>query len=83
MRSYIQGLITGGIMVFSLIMLLGASNSNTEVGRYQVSSNIGSDLIIYETVIDTKTGEIASRKRVESGHFAKQKSIKKLKKGRK
>ena len=83
MTKYIQGLISGGIFVFAAIIFIGANSSSSQNGRYQVSTTIGSDVLIYETVIDTKTGEIASRKRVEPSHFAKQKSLKKLKVGRK
>ena len=83
MTKYIQGLTSGGIFVFVVIIFIGANSSSSQNGRYQVSTTIGSDVLIYETVVDTKTGEIASRKMVEPGHFSKQRLLKKLKVGRK
>ena len=37
MKSYIQGLITGGVFVFAIMVLMGASDTNSEVGRYAIS----------------------------------------------
>tara|TARA_Y100001958_G_C21199573_1_gene526438 strand:+ start:969 stop:1139 length:171 start_codon:yes stop_codon:yes gene_type:complete len=56
MTKYIQGLISGGIFVFVVIIFIGANSSSSQNGRYQVSTTIGSDVLIYETVVDTKTG---------------------------
>ena len=38
MKSYIQGLITGGVFVFALMVLIGSANKS-EVGRYQLHNN--------------------------------------------
>ena len=38
MKSYLQGLITGGVMVFAILVLMGASNIHNKIGRYQLSS---------------------------------------------
>tara|TARA_Y100001936_G_C15476453_1_gene361339 strand:- start:9 stop:179 length:171 start_codon:yes stop_codon:yes gene_type:complete len=56
MTKYIQGLTSGGIFVFVVIIFIGANSSSSQNGRYQVSTTIGSDVLIYETVVDTKTG---------------------------
>ena len=60
MKSYIQGLITGGVLVFAIMILMGASDTNNEVGRYAISvSNLNGP--IAETILDTKTGEVVGR----------------------
>jgi hypothetical protein len=38
MKSYLQGLITGAVFVFALMVLIGASDNDNEVGRYAISS---------------------------------------------
>ena len=73
MKSYVQGLITGGVFVFAFMVLIGASSNDGEVGRYQISTQLkhityapySPDYFsMYETTIDTKTGEITKRNRV-------------------
>ena len=74
MKSYIQGLITGGVLVFAIVVLMGATGSS-EVGRYQIASASGRTTgRIYESVIDTRTGIIVSRttledKKIKVGSF--------------
>ena len=66
MKSYIQGLITGAVFVFAFMVLIGASNNQDTVGRYAISTTmfwsakIGGGTI-FETIIDTATGEVVSR----------------------
>ncbi|SVE38996.1 uncharacterized protein METZ01_LOCUS491850 [marine metagenome] len=56
MKSYIQGLITGGVLVFAIIVFMGAGESK-EVGRYQAfASEFG------DRLIDTKTGDLYNLK---------------------
>ena len=68
MKSYVQGLITGGVFVFAFMVLIGASSNDGEVGRYQISTQLRQAEVamvsMYETTIDTKTGEITKRNRV-------------------
>ena len=59
MKSYIQGLITGGVLVFALFVLMGANNSG-EVGRYAIST-AAKDGKIYQTIFDTKIGKVTKR----------------------
>jgi len=81
MKSYVQGLITGGVFVFAFMVLIGASSNDGEVGRYQISTtNMDSGkrtfpfIRVYETTIDTKTGEITKRNWVDAeGHIYLQK----------
>ena len=35
MKSYVQGLITGAVFVFALMVLMGAAGSRNQVGTYQ------------------------------------------------
>ena len=60
MKSYIQGLITGGVLVFALFVLMGASGLNNEVGRYAIST-AAKDGKIYQTIFDTKLGKVTKR----------------------
>ena len=75
MKSYVQGLITGGVFVFAFMVLIGASSNDGEVGRYQISTQLKHILggpyrpdyfSMYETTIDTKTGEITKRNWVDA-----------------
>ena len=59
MKSYIQGLITGGVLVFALFVLMGANNSG-QVGRYAIST-AAKDGKIYQTIFDTKIGKVTKR----------------------
>ena len=51
MKSYLQGLITGGVFVFAFMVLMGSNND--EVGRYQLGLLKKNDVLI-----DTKTAKI-------------------------
>ena len=49
MRSYLKGIITGGVFVFALFVLVGATDDSSEIGRYQMSTGYGATLIIDST----------------------------------
>tara|TARA_B100000315_G_C14143722_1_gene392500 strand:+ start:36 stop:320 length:285 start_codon:yes stop_codon:yes gene_type:complete len=36
MKSYLQGIITGGVLVFAILVFMGANHSKSEVGRYDL-----------------------------------------------
>jgi|TARA_B100000767_G_C19241592_1_gene319423 hypothetical protein len=66
-NNLLKGIIIGiGVIIVPLI-LMGTTNTNTgdEVGRYQISTTtMGTgENYIFETIIDTKTGNITSRKK--------------------
>ena len=67
MKSYIQGLITGGVLVFALFVLMGASSGN-QVGRYSISTD-AKDGKIYQTIFDTKIGKVIRRGVKKDGRF--------------
>ena len=46
MKSYLQGMITGGVLVFASIVFMGARGGNN--GKYQVAIS-GEDIIILDT----------------------------------
>ena len=48
MKSYSQGLITGGVLVFAIIVFMSASSKDT--GRYQPCDS--------RLVLDTQTGTV-------------------------
>ena len=70
MKSYLQGLITGGVFVFAVMVLIGASEPKPELGKYQVSSTGMVDgFNIYEVVINTKTGNVIRRNHIRSENY--------------
>ena len=67
MKSYLQGIITGGVFVFAVMILIGSSEPKPELGKYQISSTGMVDgLNIYEVVINTKTGNVIRRNHIRS-----------------
>ena len=65
MKSYSKGILVGISIVLGSLLLMGYTSSEKEVVRYQLSTtNVGNRDYIFETIIDTKTGEIISRKEV-------------------
>jgi len=50
------------------MVLIGASSNDGEVGRYQISTQLRQQdwFCMYETTIDTKTGEITKRNWVDA-----------------
>ena len=75
MKQYAIGLITGILLTASAIMFMGATGSS-EVGRYQISvrgpfslsesSRYTMEPVFWQTIIDTKTGEVKERNKVWS-----------------
>jgi len=53
MKSYVQGLITGAVFVFALMVLMGAAGSRNQVGTYEavIGEHIGG-----MGMLNTKTG---------------------------
>tara|TARA_Y100000994_G_scaffold246828_1_gene250899 strand:- start:63 stop:302 length:240 start_codon:yes stop_codon:yes gene_type:complete len=71
MKSYSKGILVGISIVVGSLLLMGLTSSQ-EVGRYQISITTSSDSNeIYESIIDTKTGEIFKRNRVYWSNFNK------------
>ena len=70
MKSYLQGLITGCVFVFSIMVLIGASEPTPELGKYQISPpGMADGFNIYEAVINTKTGNVIRRNHIRSEHY--------------
>ena len=71
MKSYSKGILVGISIVVGSLLLMGLTDyDNKDVGRYQLSTtNLGDYLYVYETIIDTKTGEIISRKEVSYSFY--------------
>ena len=66
MKSYIQGLITGGVFVFTIFVLIGATESSA-VGTYQIATESDNDTNwIYETILDTRTGDVIKREKYKN-----------------
>ena len=70
MKSYLQGLITGSVFVFAVMVLSGATEPKPELGKYQISSTGMVDgFNIYEVVINTKTGNVIRRNHIRSENY--------------
>ena len=67
----IKSLLIGFLLATSVMLFMGHASSNLlETGRYQVS--VATDkYLIFETIIDTKTGSIVSRTKVKFTEFSK------------
>ena len=72
MKSYLHGLITGAVFVFALMVLIGSTDNDSEVGRYGISlANMGATSTMAESIIDTRTGEVVSRNQLHIKKFKK------------
>ena len=65
----IKSLLIGFLLATSVMLFMGHASSNLlETGRYQLSTTMGSATYmhppIYETIIDTKTGQVVSRTKI-------------------
>ena len=73
MNSFTKGLLTGVFVIVVGLVISGSNYQSEEVGRYQISTTTGDGAFvkkgnatqeavrIWETIIDTKTGEVVSR----------------------
>ena len=69
----IKSLLIGFLLATSVMLFMGhASSDLLETGRYQLSM-VGDGSHKFETIIDTKTGSIVSRKRVHYTFFVDEK----------
>ena len=61
MKSYIRGLMTGGIFIFAFFILIGSNKTTSQIGRYEVidtvSGGIDSDGSKRVLILDTATGD--------------------------
>ena len=53
MKSYLQGIITGGALVFAIMVFIGASGENP-AGKYQFEIKEDSGIML----LDTQTGTV-------------------------
>ena len=69
MNSFTKGLLTG---VFGVVVGLVISGSNYQddygIGKYQISTTATSSWI-YETILDTRSGKVISKKRLNWDEF--------------
>tara|TARA_Y100000588_G_C13872753_1_gene761027 strand:- start:445 stop:702 length:258 start_codon:yes stop_codon:yes gene_type:complete len=74
-NNLLTGIIIGICVIVLPLILMGTTNYTTEnddVGRYQVSTCWGAVGLIdavFETIIDSKTGEVVSRRRVYDKNY--------------
>lgn len=70
MKSYVQGFIAGGLLTFSIMILTGISKIKPEIGKFQISTTgTGDGFIVYETVINTKTGNVIRRNNIRAEYY--------------
>jgi len=72
----IKSLLIGFLLATSVMLFMGHASSNLlETGRYQVSAAaVGEkiyEVIVFETIIDTKTGSIVGRDMLGYNDFLK------------
>ena len=75
-NNLLTGIIIGICLIVLPLILMGTTYTtvDNEVGRYQVSTNLDNTKLkdfIVETIIDTKTGDVISRKKVFVSEFQK------------
>ena len=62
MKSYIQGLITGGLLVFTFMVIVGhtdySRHSSENAGRYTYSFNTSKEIEDLIEIFDTKSGKL-------------------------
>ena len=77
-RKYLlKGIIIGICMTIVPLILMGTTNKNTynNEGRYQISTTMHDthdgnfNVYIFETIIDTKTGNVTSRKKTRENRY--------------
>ena len=68
MNSFTKGLLTGVFGVVVGLLISGSKNQDGQVGTYQISTTTDSDEYnyIYETIIDTRSGEVVYRQSAET-----------------
>ena len=68
----IKSILIGVFATTCLFLFMGQTSNEREVGRYQISTTYGDyGTSIYETIIDTKTGNIISRERLSPKGYRK------------
>ena len=69
--NLLKGIIIGVCVVVIPLLTMGLShNSNEgEVGTYQISTTMGQSFDVYETIINTMTGEVVKRKRYSKKYY--------------
>ena len=73
-NNLLTGIIIGIGLIVVPIILMGTTYTNTEneVGRYQISTTTFShpdSEKVFETIIDTKTGKVTSRKKTSNYYY--------------
>ena len=71
--NLLKGIIIAIFVIVVPLILMSTTNYTTvsdEVGRYQISTSANpSAKWLYETILDTKTGEVSSRKILHNNNF--------------
>ncbi len=49
MKSYIQGLITGGVFVFAFMVLMGSTDTKSDIGKWQIAYNAKTGTMMVNT----------------------------------
>ncbi len=61
MNEFKKGLLTGMLLIISILLFVNATREKSETGKYQISlaaAGSGDIRVPYGVIIDTKTGEI-------------------------
>ena len=49
MKSYLQGLITGGVFVFAFFVLMGSKDTKSDIGKWQIAYSAKTGTIMVNT----------------------------------
>ena len=66
-KSYVIGFLTCAC----LFLIMGQTKSDSQIGRYQISSTVHLNKAVFETIIDTETGDIFKREKVKFEQYVK------------
>ena len=71
-----KNILIGFLMATCIFLMIGATLNNEVTviknGRYQISTSIWGDSVsIFETIIDTRSGEIIKRDKIKLKHYNK------------
>ena len=68
----IKTFLLGFLTCTSLFLIMGQTNINNEIGKYQISiSTHKNKSVVFETTLDTQTGKVFKREKVNFYNFTK------------
>ena len=63
--NLLKGIIIGVCVVVVPLLTIGSTLDEGEVGTFQISTTMGDNYDLWETIINTRTGEVVKRGRYD------------------